>query len=248
MTTEGLIYREIERDALEVRRRNPQLDGFDATTLVISDAFIRMFDDFIEDVLQIKYSDDQIYKAETTIHEFVMRRTPMMLLITDLGMAIAKKYPNVARTFFADRVEWFKNEIKNIGMSGDVKLVYDLQFEFHMFNRLVEGGVITGQLEQALKTFEGLSPDVGRLYMSGLKALGSKAKTGRKVFDSIVQLGSSVPRTIKELSVETGKSKTSIRKGIDEILDNAGHLIRMSQRGQYEVYWIPEEIRRLHFV
>ena len=92
---EEILYRQIERDALELRMRNPSLDGFDATIIVSTAMFVRLFDDFLEDVLQIKYSDDQMYKTDTTIHEFVMRRTPMMLLVTDIGMAIAKKYPNV---------------------------------------------------------------------------------------------------------------------------------------------------------
>lgn len=241
------IYKQIEKDAFDIMMSNPQIDDSDAVILSSVSMFIHLFDDFVEDTLQVKYSDEENYKAEVSVHEFVEKRNPLMYLVTDVGISVAHRYPNVARSFFIDRVEWFKTEIKNIGLTGNVKVIYDLQAEFHMFHRLVEGGVLTSQLEQALRTFEGLTPDIGRLYMSGIKNLGSKAKTGRKVFDSLVQIGKSVPMTLKEIADETGKSRTTIKRGIDEILDNAGHLIRVGQRQNLEVYHIPEEIRRLHF-
>lgn len=243
---ETRVYNEIIKRAGKIKEENAFIDPDDAVIMATAYELVYLFDDFLENVLLVRYAEGDLYAAETTIHDFIQARNQILMILMDVGLAVSAKYPNVARVFFADRIDSFKEHIKGINMDGNIKQVYDLQSDFHLFYRLIDGGIMSHQLEHALKSFEGLAPDAAKLYMKGLSNLGSGARVGRYVFDAMVSIGRGTPMTISEIASETQKAKPTINKGIEEILKNAGHLIRVEQRGQYNTYFIPEEYRRLH--
>lgn len=244
----GETFHSLRFESNQIMDENPNIKEDDAVILAGARLVVQMFDDFIDDVLQIHYAEGELYNVEGTIHEFVSRRNPIRYLMTDVGVIISQSYPNVASQFFADRVIWFANIIKSIELTGRIKDIYDLQADLHDLLRTIEGGILTNQLEEALRAFEGLTPDFKKLYMDGIKSLGAKAMTGRFVFDAMCNLGRGIPLRVIDIAQMTGKDRKTIKKGIDEILDNAGHLIRIDQRGKVETYYIPEEFRRLHTI
>lgn len=245
MLSEAITNR-IKGEARMILIERPTISRYDATILASVNVFVDEFDSFIDEILLIREAKGEQYEVQASIHEFASRREPLFSLITDIGLLITKKYPEISRLFFQEQVDRFKLEIKNLELTGRVKDVYDVQSDFHQFQQLTHGGILSNQLASALGQFEGTAPDYQRLYMSGLKSLG-KTKTGRMIFDLLVDYGHGIAQSKQELANESKKHVNTITKGIDEILQNAGHLIRVVQRGNVDTYYIPDKFRKLHF-
>jgi len=241
-----IIYQQIETMAYEISEAHEHIDDRDALILAMVEMFVNKFDDFLENTLMIAHTDGETYKVEISLHDFQIARQLLLRLIYEIGIILTTKYPNIAQSFFIDRVEAIKEQIKDVSLTGRVLDIYNLQSDYYLLYTLVEGGILTHQLESALKTFEGLTPDYHKLYMSGLKSLGTKFKTGRLIFDIMTEHGHGVPMSVDEVSKVSKKDKRTVRKGIEQMMEGAGHLIRVVQRGTVDTYYIPEQFRRLH--
>jgi len=240
------IYSQIRDMKDRIQDTSEHIDMDDAYILAMTEMFVIQFDEFLEDILLIKLAEGDDYVVEVSIHEYQQYRQILLRLIYEIGIQVTEKYPNIAQTFFGDRVEAIKDQIKGISLRGKVMEIYNLQAEYYLLYELIKGGIKTHQLENSLKTFEGLTTDYEKLYMSGMKSLGTKFKTGRLVFDIMVVHSHGIPMSIDEIANASKKDKRTIRKGIEQMMEGAGHLIRVVQRGVLDTYYIPEPFRRLH--
>jgi len=82
-------------------------------------------------------------------------------------------------------------------------------------------------------------------YRKCLKRL-SKHLMGRKAFDSIVEHSYGVPITAMELAKLGNHSLRDTMKGLDNLLTYAGELVRITQVGNVDRYYIPRIYCELH--